>query len=39
MKNKNLQYAGRSPAASPATGLAHQHKKEQEQLIKTALGI
>ncbi len=39
MKNKNLRYAGRSPSASPATGLAHQHKKEQEQLIKTALGI
>ncbi len=39
MKNKNLQYAGRSPSASPATGLAQQHKKEQEELIKAALGI
>ncbi len=38
-KNKDLRYAGRAPSASPATGLAQQHKEEQEALIETALGI
>ena len=39
MKHQYLEYSGRVPSASPATGLAQQHKEEQEKLIKTALGI
>jgi len=33
------KYAGRPPAASPATGLASRHAKEQAQLINTALTV
>jgi len=32
-------YAGRDPAASPATGLASRHKAEQEALVASALGL
>mgnify|MGYP000418556658 CR=1 FL=1 len=32
-------YAGREPAASPATGFAPRHKKEQDALIAAALGL
>ncbi|MEO0426452.1 MAG: 2-oxoglutarate dehydrogenase E1 component [Pseudomonadota bacterium] len=32
-------YAGRAASASPATGLASQHKAEQEALVAAALGI
>jgi len=32
-------YAGRPAAASPATGLASQHKQQQEALVENALGI
>ena len=32
-------YVGRQAAASPATGLASQHKKQQETLVAAALGI
>jgi 2-oxoglutarate dehydrogenase E1 component len=32
-------YAGRPAAASPATGLASQHKQQQEALVNDALGI
>jgi len=39
MKHQCLEYSGRAPSASPATGLVQQHKEEQEKLIKTALGI
>ena len=39
MKHQYVEYSGREPSASPATGLAQQHKAEQEKLIKTALGI
>ncbi len=31
-------YAGRAPAASPATGLASRHKQQQEALVADALG-
>ncbi|MEP2987498.1 MAG: 2-oxoglutarate dehydrogenase E1 component [Parasphingorhabdus sp.] len=33
-----LEYAGRNPAASPATGLASRHKEQQERLVAEALG-
>ena len=32
-------YAGRLPSASPATGLASRHKREQEALVTSALGL
>src|SRR5690606_14025862 len=32
-------YAGREPAASPATGLASRHKEQQEALVAQALGL
>ncbi len=32
-------YAGREPAASPATGLAPRHKVQQESLVSIALGL
>lgn len=35
----NLNYVGRSPAASPATGSAMKHNHEQEKLLVEALGI
>ena len=33
------QYAGRKPAASPATGLASRHKQQQDTLVAEALGL
>ncbi len=36
---KRPAYAGRPAAASPATGLASQHRKQQEALVCDALGI
>ncbi len=38
-KAKRPAYAGRPAAASPATGLASQHKQQQEALVNDALGI
>ena len=38
-KHKRPQYAGRPAAASPATGLARQHKEQQEALVDAALTI
>jgi 2-oxoglutarate dehydrogenase E1 component len=38
-KAKRASYAGRSASASPATGLASQHKAEQAALIDTALTL
>ncbi|SEL19875.1 2-oxoglutarate dehydrogenase E1 component [Roseovarius nanhaiticus] len=38
-KHKRPEYAGRAAAASPATGLASQHKKQQEALVDDALTI
>ena len=32
-------YAGRDPAASPATGLAKRHTQQQEALVAAALGL
>jgi 2-oxoglutarate dehydrogenase E1 component len=34
-----LVYAGRRASASPATGSAQQHKDEQEEILRTALGL
>ncbi|SOH92628.1 2-oxoglutarate dehydrogenase E1 component [Monaibacterium marinum] len=36
-KAQRPRYAGRAAAASPATGLASQHKKEQDALVNDAL--
>ena len=36
-ENPDLRYAGRSAAASPATGLAERHEREQRALIDVAL--
>jgi 2-oxoglutarate dehydrogenase E1 component len=38
-KGMRPSYAGRSPAASPATGLANRHKAQQEALVNQALGL
>ena len=38
-RNQRPIYAGRHASASPATGLASQHKAEQQALINAALGI
>jgi 2-oxoglutarate dehydrogenase E1 component len=38
-KHSRPSYAGRAAAASPATGLASQHKAQQEALIDDALTI
>ncbi len=38
-RNLRPRYAGRDAAASPATGFAPRHKKEQDALIAAALGI
>jgi 2-oxoglutarate dehydrogenase E1 component len=38
-KAGNVRYAGRAPAASPATGLAKRHESEQAALIADALGL
>ena len=38
-KHTRPQYAGRAAAASPATGLAAQHKAQQEALVDAALTI
>jgi 2-oxoglutarate dehydrogenase E1 component len=38
-KNNRPEYAGRAASASPATGLASQHKAEQEALIGAALAL
>ncbi len=35
---KPILYSGRNPSASPSTGYLYQHNKEQEQLVKHALG-
>jgi 2-oxoglutarate dehydrogenase E1 component len=37
VRQTRLLYAGRAPAASPASGLHHQHVKKQAALIETAL--
>jgi len=37
--SKRPLYAGRPAAASPATGLASQHKQQQQALVNDALGI
>jgi len=37
-KDRRPRYAGRPPAASPATGLAKRHASEQSALIADALG-
>ncbi len=36
---RSLSYAGRRASASPATGSAGQHKAEQEQVLRDALGL
>ncbi|QIE41381.1 2-oxoglutarate dehydrogenase E1 component [Meridianimarinicoccus aquatilis] len=38
-KNKRPKYAGRAASASPATGLASQHKAQQAALVNDALTI
>jgi 2-oxoglutarate dehydrogenase E1 component len=38
-KGMRPSYAGREPAASPATGLASKHAEQQQALVELALGI
>ncbi|RVV96628.1 2-oxoglutarate dehydrogenase E1 component [Mesobaculum littorinae] len=38
-KHGRPDYAGRAASASPATGLASQHKQQQQALVNAALGI
>ncbi len=38
-KHKRPQYVGRAASASPATGLASQHKSQQEALVREALKL
>jgi 2-oxoglutarate dehydrogenase E1 component len=38
-KHKRATYIGRPAAASPATGLAREHKRQQDLLIDTALTL
>ena len=38
-QHNRARYAGRPPSASPATGLASQHKAQQEALVDDALTI
>jgi 2-oxoglutarate dehydrogenase E1 component len=38
-KGKRARYAGRLPAASPATGLMSRHQTEQAALVADALGL
>ena len=38
-KAKRAAYTGRTASASPATGLAAQHKSQQEKLIDEALNL
>ena len=38
-KNKRANYVGRASAASPATGLAKEHNKQQNKLINEALEL
>ncbi|MFD2740368.1 2-oxoglutarate dehydrogenase E1 component [Sulfitobacter aestuarii] len=38
-KHSRPRYVGRATAASPATGLASQHKKQQQALVDEALSI
>jgi 2-oxoglutarate dehydrogenase E1 component len=38
-KHSRPRYVGRQASASPATGLASQHKKQQEALVNEALTI
>ncbi|MEX0318869.1 MULTISPECIES: 2-oxoglutarate dehydrogenase E1 component [unclassified Ruegeria] len=38
-EHKRPRYAGRATSASPATGLASQHKAQQEALVNEALSI
>jgi 2-oxoglutarate dehydrogenase E1 component len=39
IKAKRAKYVGRAPAASPATGLASRHKKQQDSLVDAALTV
>jgi 2-oxoglutarate dehydrogenase E1 component len=39
IKAKRARFVGRPPSASPATGLASQHKEQQEKIIFEALDL
>jgi len=39
VKAKRANFVGRPPSASPATGLASQHKEQQEKLVFEALNL
>ncbi len=39
VEQNRIDYAGRKPAASPATGYHAQHERQQRQLVQDALGL
>jgi 2-oxoglutarate dehydrogenase E1 component len=39
LPNQKLIYAGRGDSAAPAVGYLHLHQQQQEELVRTAIGI
>ena len=39
VKSKTLQYVGRKPSASPASGYLKKHVAQQQEIVTTAIKI